>query len=471
MKYPEDEFIFVSSWRESVSLSDIRSEIVVVIPSISIDVARKTARVLVRKAGLKCSVLIFHDDLLKGYINVINHCFKATSNPFFVFTAEDVFPGRDWLKHAFMDMINGGLGLVSFNDGKWSGKVASFGLVRRTWAEGLYAGNLFFSAYKRHAADNELTAIARYQGQYKYSSQATLLEIDFEKPWENKTDSNDWNLFVNRLKRGFFGVLTREGVEAELRLYSRPDPSAGDFEKVQGRFNKHEVLALIHQVVKPKFYFEIGVQHGYSLALAKCPALGVDPAPVLKVGLPATSEVVSLSSDDFFALGLEESFPSPELAFVDGMHLAEYAARDLLNIVRWANKPLVIVIDDVFPNHDAQGRRIRSTRHWAGDVWKVVKLLEDANQEIRMLFIDAFPTGLCFVYIDPANVNSLKEKFKLQLKSLSFDLPVDPRYLNRKFREIELQQRFDINTLRSHLLQFLADASIYTTSSEPGTST
>ena len=470
MLYNEDKFIYISSWNMPLVPAQVPGEIVVIIPSIDIERARKTARVLLRKAGLRCSILIFHDDLLKGYIYAMNHCFKSLHNPFIVYTAEDAFPGSLWLKHAFMDIINGGLGLVSFNDGKWFGKVASFGLVRRAWAETVYNGNLFFNGYRKHAADNELTAIARFQGQYTYSSQATLLEIDFEKPWKNKTDPQDWNLFVKRLKSGFSGLVTKDGVEAELQLYSRSDLSAGDVEKTQGRFNKHEVLVLVHQVVKPKFYFEIGVQHGYSLALAKCPALGVDPAPVLKVDLPSTSEVVSLSSDDFFALGLEEFFPSPELAFVDGMHLAEYAARDLLNIVRWANRPLVLVIDDVFPNHDAQGRRLRSTRHWAGDVWKVVKLLEDASPEIRMLFIDAVPTGLCLVYIDPANVSSLKEKFKLQLRSLSFDSPVDPRYLNREFREIELQQRFDINMLRSHLLHFLADASIYTRSIEPGTS-
>ena len=39
-----------------------------------------------------------------------------------------------------------------------------------------------------------------------------------------------------------------------------------------------DFLARLHAAVRPGAYLEIGVRHGDSLALAECPALGVDPA-------------------------------------------------------------------------------------------------------------------------------------------------------------------------------------------------
>ena len=461
MQYPEDQFIFVGSWDEPPSKLHIPGEIVIVIPSINFELAQKAARVLLRKAGVRCCVLIFKDNQARGYISAVNFCFRNLRNPFFVFAAEDCFPGQSWLKLGYMEMINGGLGLVSFNDGKWAGKIASFGLVRRDWAEPLYSGDLFFNGYKKHAADNELTAIARFQGRYKYCAQSTLLEVDYQKPWTNKTDPIDWALFTSRLREGFSGKLTPEGVSAELALYDKTSQIAnaeGETERIQGRFNKHEVLALVHEVVQPKFYFEIGVQHGYSLALAKCPALGVDPAPVLKVNLPSATKVVRLSSDDFFAFGLNSSYPEPGLVFIDGMHLSEYVLRDLINVVRWANRKLVVVIDDIFPNNNAQGQRTRSTRHWAGDVWKIARLIVRNCPNTPKLFIDVSPTGLLLIVVGPDDLGLLLHSCESIMPSLTDEVAVDIEYVRRSFPNIEVLGQSPLIRLREAVEKLLTNS-------------
>ena len=44
-----------------------------------------------------------------------------------------------------------------------------------------------------------------------------------------------------------------------------------------------------------------------------------------------------------------------DLAFVDGMHLAEYALRDVLAVERFTLPTSVIVLDDMLPAHGRDG--------------------------------------------------------------------------------------------------------------------
>ena len=86
-----------------------------------------------------------------------------------------------------------------------------------------------------------------------------------------------------------------------------------------------DFLTGLHEAVRPRAYLEIGLRHGHSLALADCPALGVDPAFNLKVELGENVELLRETSDEYFArakplkpLGGRK----PDMAFIDGMHLA-----------------------------------------------------------------------------------------------------------------------------------------------------
>ena len=177
-------------------------------------------------------------------------------------------------------------------------------------------------------------------------------------------------------------------------------------ERTSGNPNYLETLASIHRLLEPAFYLEIGVRHGNSLALARCPAIGVDPAPEIRIpALPATTRVEAQTSDDFFAMLETEPLPrAPDLAFIDGMHLFEYALRDFINIERLATPTTLVVIDDIFPSHPAQAARERRTRVWTGDVWKLQRCLAQLRPDLIMLALDTAPTGLLLVAgLDPAN--------------------------------------------------------------------
>jgi len=175
-------------------------------------------------------------------------------------------------------------------------------------------------------------------------------------------------------------------------------------ELTSGGRNYLESLAALHRTLEPAFYLEIGVRHGNSLALATCPAIGVDPAPELKVPpLPSTTRLSALASDDFFAGLAAEPLPqAPDFAFIDGMHLFEFALRDFMNIERLSTPTTLIAIDDIFPSHPAQAARARHTRVWTGDVWKLQRCLAQLRPDLILLALDTAPTGLLLVAgLDP----------------------------------------------------------------------
>ena len=168
-----------------------------------------------------------------------------------------------------------------------------------------------------------------------------------------------------------------------------------------------EFLKGLHEAVRPRAYLEIGLRHGDSLALADCPALGVDPAFNLRVELGDNVQLLRETSDEFFArprplkpLGGAK----PDLAFIDGMHLAEFALRDFMNVEKLARWTGAIVFDDILPDRPAITARDRRTRAWTGDVYKVLGILARHRPDLICLRVGAQPTGLLLVLgLDPAN--------------------------------------------------------------------
>jgi len=167
---------------------------------------------------------------------------------------------------------------------------------------------------------------------------------------------------------------------------------------------RHEFLASLHEVVKPRGYLEIGVLFGDSLHLAKCPAIGIDPEPRLRYHQPS-AQVFATTSDEFFG---RVSFSSDgdvkyvldnlDLAFIDGQHLFEYALRDFQNVERYANERTVIVFDDVLPRNQHEAARAQCPGDWTGDVWKVPKLLQTNRPRLHQHWVNTDPTGTYVVY-------------------------------------------------------------------------
>ncbi len=199
--------------------------------------------------------------------------------------------------------------------------------------------------------------------------------------------------------------LTERPVEAMVqnRGAFRSDP---ELDAIAGSEDYLVTLERIHRAVAPTSYLEIGVRSGLSLALAKCPSVGVDPDPAHDLRPPADFRLYQTTSDDFFETAAEEALRDHpiDLAFIDGMHMFEFAMRDFMNIEKRAHPATVVVIDDILPNHPDQATRTRTTRYWSGDVWRFADILARRRPDLTLIRLDTVPTGLLVVVgLNPAN--------------------------------------------------------------------
>lgn len=218
---------------------------------------------------------------------------------------------------------------------------------------------------------------------------------------------------------------------------SRPShyPDHPEWDQIQGRLDYLTLLQQVHADLRPGFYLEIGIRHGASLALAQGIALGIDPDPAIDHPLPATTRILKATSDDFFELCASTLLqPAPDLVFIDGMHLFEYALRDFMNVERHAKPSTLVVIDDIFPNHPMQARRERSSRLWTGDVWKLFICLSQERPDLILLPLDTRPTGLLLIVGLDSTHRGLWERYNPIVNRYGRDLPELPpeTILNRQ---------------------------------------
>jgi hypothetical protein len=174
---------------------------------------------------------------------------------------------------------------------------------------------------------------------------------------------------------------------------------------------KHQLLRTLHERLQPRTYFEIGVRKGKSLEMSRVPSVGVDPFFVVDHELHCDVHLVRTTSDEFFArkhpfAHFEE--PVVDLAFIDGMHLAEFALRDLINTERWCHPASVIVIDDMLPRNVVEAGRGRTGSAvggaWAGDVYKMIDILREHRPDLVLLEVDTEPTGTVVILLpDPSD--------------------------------------------------------------------
>jgi len=176
-------------------------------PSNNLDMAKQCAALMASRAGEPGLILVIEDTNGEGFIQICNRAFRHSQSEYFGYVAQDAFPGRGWLKLALLNMDHTERGLFAFNDGKWHGLLASFGLVKREWAARNYAGDLFYAGYGRHYADAELTLIAKCQQVLVYDPRSVLVEIDWNKDGK-PVDASDKLLFNQRAETLFEGRVT-----------------------------------------------------------------------------------------------------------------------------------------------------------------------------------------------------------------------------------------------------------------------
>jgi len=181
---------------------DKDKNILFVMPATDLVMANQCATLMASRAGTEGTILIVNDTFGEGFVSISNKMFRASKSVLFGYVAQDAFPGRGWLKIAAQYLCREGAGLLAFNDGKWHGRLAAFGLVSRQWAKTNYEGELFYSGYRRHYADAELTLIAKRQNQLCYNPHSVLVEIDWHKD-DKPADINDKKLFTMRARKLF----------------------------------------------------------------------------------------------------------------------------------------------------------------------------------------------------------------------------------------------------------------------------
>jgi hypothetical protein len=196
-----------------------------------------------------------------------------------------------------------------------------------------------------------------------------------------------------------------------------------------GRLHYLEVLDGIHSRLRPRTYVEIGVEHGPSmrLALPGTRTVGIDPAPAIRWPVPHGSQVFALESDEFFARHrLSDVFGglATDVAFIDGMHLFEYALRDFMNVEQTCGPGSLVLFHDCIPVNAVSAARERTTNVWAGDVWKVIVALRKYRPDLTVMTVDAPPTGLGVVTkLDPTST-VLTDRYDEILAEYS-DLPYE----------------------------------------------
>ena len=175
----------------------------------------------------------------------------------------------------------------------------------------------------------------------------------------------------------------------------------------------YAVLAELHETIDPNFYLEIGVGRGRSLALAKCKAIGVDPVPQERLLFGPNIQIITASSDEFFAEQAEQVLTTqPDLVLLDGMPLVDYVLRDFLAIESRALPHTFIAISGIFPRIAETATRHRTSADWLGDIWKLPEILRTYRPDLQLLALDTEPAGLLLVCgLDPKNT-VLKEKYK-----------------------------------------------------------
>lgn len=179
---------------------------VMVMPFMDRSMAQQAAQLMASRAGASGLILAIEDEVGTGFIRLVNLAFQKTDSSYFGYVAQDAFAGRQWL-HLAIEALGSEQVLLGFNDGKWAGALAGFGLAQRAWAMQNYQGDFFHPGYQRHFADAELTLLAMQSGQYAYEANSLLVEVDWQKD-QGQVDAADRQLFLERKASGFDGKVT-----------------------------------------------------------------------------------------------------------------------------------------------------------------------------------------------------------------------------------------------------------------------
>lgn len=143
-----------------------------------------------------------------------------------------------------------------------------------------------------------------------------------------------------------------------------------------------DLLNYLAAKIGARTYLEIGVSDPYANfdRIRIRQRHGVDPNP----RAPLTHK---MTSDEFFATLHPDA--CYDLVFVDGLHLAEQAERDILNALDHLSPGGVIVVHDCNPaSEKEQGEEYDGVATWSGTTWKAWVKLRATRPDLTMRVVD-----------------------------------------------------------------------------------
>ena len=206
MKSSQIEYLTTRSLQHVTHSVSAPRDVLIVMPFTQPSHAQMALQLMAKRAQVPVLLVGVHDEDGWGFIRIVNHVFRLSQSRYFGYVAQDAFAGRSWLAMALSALGDGGA-LLGFNDGKWAGALAGFGLAQRQWAAQNYHGDFFYPKYRRHYADAELTVLAMQARRYVYEPNSVLVEIDWHKD-QSAVDRADRALFLQRRALGFDNKVT-----------------------------------------------------------------------------------------------------------------------------------------------------------------------------------------------------------------------------------------------------------------------
>ena len=215
-------------------------------------------------------------------------------------------------------------------------------------------------------------------------------------------------------------------------------------------------LGRLHAELQPRTYLEIGTLTGETLKLSRSPSIAIDPRFQITTEVIGDKEAClffQLESDRFF----ERQDPkallgrSLDFCFLDGMHRCEFLLRDFINAERHASPDGVIALHDCIPVETPMTDRAQCGTPpilphrggwWTGDVWRTVVALRTHRPDLRILCLDAAPTGLVLVSgLDPSST-VLKERTDAIIEEM-MGMDLDEMTIPAFFRRIGVKSTAD----------------------------
>jgi Putative rhamnosyl transferase len=212
-----------------------------------------------------------------------------------------------------------------------------------------------------------------------------------------------------------------------------------------------DFFSKLHDTLLPNNYVEIGIREGASLSLAKGLAVGIDPQFNIKHEIQCFAKLFRCKSDDFFAqydLRTQLDHQSCQLAFIDGLHLFEYALRDFKNIEMYCEPESIVIFDDIRPRNFKEAGRQPTGGAWTGDIWKIYSCLHKYRPDLKLSLIKTEPTGLLLV----TNLDSTNKTLWNTYNNIvgEFLAPDFPEYPNTDYFSLFIKPEFFLESEMFH---------------------